>query len=231
VTRVPETSRGGHARLRQERASQPSLERPGPRNLLYPRKWNAPCESRGVQRAARRPSTRQRVGRANATGIGWCQRVAGRKPHSRARNDSSFGCARASTSVAEVGERRSGSEKRDPAGKRARGREPGFREGPQGPFGRSTASTTGTAVAKPRSRERPEPGVRKDVAGQRFSLDGRHPGSFLRWLVHASRLKAASAALEMIRERANGHAIEGEATGVSEARYARITTGRQRPSR
>jgi hypothetical protein len=95
----------------------------------------------------------------------------------------------------------------------------------------SKASTTGTAVAKPRSRERPEPGVRKDVAGQRFSSDGRHPRSFLGWLVHASRLKAALAALEMIRERANGHAIEGEATGVSEARSARITTGRQRPSR
>jgi hypothetical protein len=35
----------------------------------------------------------------------------------------------------------------------------------------SKASTTGTTAAKPRSRERPEPGVRKDVAGQRFSSD------------------------------------------------------------
>jgi len=46
-----------------------------------------------------------------------------------------------------------------------------------GQTGGSTASTTGTAVAKPQSRERPEPGVRKDVAGQRFSSDGRHSRS------------------------------------------------------
>jgi len=56
---------------------------------------------------------------------------------------------------------------------------------------------------------------------------GRFPGR----LVHASRQGAVSAALEMIRERANDHGIAGVATGVSEARYARITTGRQRPSR
>jgi len=71
-------------------------------------------------------------GGANATGIGWCQRVAGRKPHSRARDDSSTGCARASTSVAEVDERRQGPEKRDPDGKRACGRGPGSRRAPQG---------------------------------------------------------------------------------------------------
>jgi len=56
-------------------------------------------------------------------------------------------------------------------------------------------------------------------------------GRNLGFLVHAREHGAALAALEMIRERANDHGIAGEATGVSEARYARITTGRQRPSR
>lgn len=62
------------------------------------------------------------------------------------------------------------------------------------------------------------------------SMEGT-PGRNLGWLVHASRSGATSAALEMIRERANGHGIAGEATGVSEVRFARITTGRQRPPR
>jgi len=57
------------------------------------------------------------------------------------------------------------------------------------------------------------------------------PGRNLGRLVHASRFGATSAALEMIRERANDHGNAREATGVSEARYARITTGRQRPPR
>jgi hypothetical protein len=56
-------------------------------------------------------------------------------------------------------------------------------------------------------------------------------GRDLGFLVHAREPGAALAALEMIRERANGHGMAGEATGVSEARYARITAGRQRPPR
>jgi len=60
----------------------------------------------------------------------------------------------------------------------------------KGQTGGSTASTTGTAVAKPQSRERPEPGVRKDVAGQRFSSDGRHLRSFIGTFVHAGVSRA-----------------------------------------
>jgi hypothetical protein len=184
-----------------------------------------------VQRAARRPPTRQRGGRANATGIGWCQRVAGRKPHSRARSDSSFGCARASTSVAEVGERRSGSEKRDPDGKRARGRGPGFREGPQGPLGDQRRRRPAPRWPSRGAGRGPSRAFERTSRGRGFRAMEDTLGRDLGFLVHARKHRAALATLEMIRERANGHGIAGEATGVSEARYARITTGRQRPSR
>jgi hypothetical protein len=169
---------------------------------------------------------------ANATGIGWCQRVAGRKPHSRARSDSSFGCARASTSVAEVGER-------GPRFREARSRwQTGVWTGTRLP-----ASSERTLRKLPRHRRpaprRPSRGAGRGPSrafertsrGRGFrameGTSGRFPGR----LVHASRQGAASAALEMIRERANDHGFARVATGVSEARYARITTGRQRPSR
>jgi len=118
--------------------------------------------------------------RANATGIGWCRRVAGRKPHSRAKSDSSLGVparrhgCRSRRTTPRFREARS-------TGKRnvwTRTRVP--RTLRKEPNGDSKASTIGSAVAKPRCRERPEPGVRKDVAGQRFSRDGRHSRSILR---------------------------------------------------
>jgi hypothetical protein len=87
---VLETLRGGHARIVQDRAfclcSGASAH-----GLSCPRKWNATCASRRERTVARRPTMRQRIEEANATGIGWCRRVAGRKPHSRARNERSSG--------------------------------------------------------------------------------------------------------------------------------------------
>jgi hypothetical protein len=79
---------------------------------------------------------------------------------------------------------------RSPLANGACGREPKLRETlRKGVFrGDSKASTTGTAVAKPRSRDKPEPGVRKDVAGQRFSLDGRHSRSFVRFVRSRERI-------------------------------------------
>jgi len=87
------------------------------------------------------------------------------------------GCARASVTVAEVGERRRGPEKRDSPSAT------GHVDGDQASraFARklrgSKASDASIAVAKPRSWNRLEPGARKGVAGQRSSLDGRHLGS------------------------------------------------------
>jgi len=46
---------------------------------------------------------------ANATGIGWCRRVAGRKPHSRAKIDGSSGVPVRRIRLQKVGERRRGS--------------------------------------------------------------------------------------------------------------------------
>jgi len=67
-----------------------------------------------------------------------------------------------------------------PVGNGTRGRGPGPPGSPQGAPRDSKASDASIAVAKPRSWNRPEPGARKGVAGQRSSLDGRHLGSS-RW--------------------------------------------------
>jgi hypothetical protein len=48
---------------------------------------------------------------------------------------------------------------------------------PQGSRGGAKASDASTAVAKPWRWKKPEPDARKGVAGQGFSLDGRHLGS------------------------------------------------------
>jgi hypothetical protein len=93
----------------------------------------------------------------------------------------------------------------------------------------SKTSTTSAAVAKPRrwegrsrALERAPPG--EDLCSME-GISGRHSAR----LVHASVSAAASAALEESRERASGTGPAGEATGMSEARSARIATGRQRP--
>jgi len=118
--------------------------------------------------------------RANATGIGWCRRVAGRKPHSRAKSDSSLGVParrhwlQKSANDAQV--QRSTTRWQTERVNEDQGPKDAFQKKPNWD---SKASTIGTAVAKPRCRERPEPGVRKDVAGQRFSRDGRHSRSIL----------------------------------------------------
>jgi len=112
VTRVPEAPREGHAHIVQERAAR-LCSSASARDLSRPRKWNASHASRCIQVAARRLPVRQRIAEANATGIGWCRRVAGRKLHSRARVDSSKGVPARRIQVAEVGKRRRGSKKRD----------------------------------------------------------------------------------------------------------------------
>jgi len=231
VTRVPGAARGGHARHRQERA--PIFSRP-------PRPTQ-PASSTQVERTVRKPVRAERGSpallvatreRANATGIGWCQRVAGRKSHSRARNDSSFGCVRASTSVAEVGERCPGSEKRDPAGKRARGRGPRRSRIPS--RGRSRVERRRRPAPRWQSRgagRDPSRAFERTSRGRGFrSMEGT-PGRTLGFLVHAGKLRAILAALGGIRERANDHGTAREATRVSEARYAHVTAGRKRPSR
>jgi hypothetical protein len=200
---VPGAPRGGHARHRQERAARLRSSVPA-RDLLLPRKRNATCESRRVRVAARRPTVRQRIGRANATGIGWCRRVAERKLHSRARIDGSSGVPvrliRLQKSANDVEVRRSVL----PAGNGARGREPSSRGLRKESRGSAKASTTGTAVAKPWSRGRPEPGAREGVAGQRSSPDGRHPRSFIGSFVHANGSRAVSAAsAELVNARAS----------------------------
>jgi hypothetical protein len=129
----------------------------------------ATCESRRERVAARRPTVRQRIGRANAPGIGWCRRVAERKLHSRARIERSSGCARASfQGCRSLQATLRFREACLPVANGARGRgpsSPGIRKDSRGA---KRAARIGVAAAKPRTRGSPEPGAREGVAGQGF---------------------------------------------------------------
>jgi hypothetical protein len=186
---VPGTPRGGYARHRQERAlTFARVFRPVTcffRASGTRRAKAGACKSRlAGPRCGNAPAA------ANATGIGWCRRVAGRKPHSRARIDGSSGVPvrrirlQKSANVVEV--QRSVSS----AGCGARGQGPSSHGLRKEARGSAKASITSTAVAKPQSWGRPEPGAREGVAGQRFSSDGRHPRSFIGTSVHAGVSRA-----------------------------------------
>jgi hypothetical protein len=200
---VPGTPRGGHARHRQERAARLRSSVPTRDPLL---------RASGIRRAKAGvcgwrlagPRCGNTPAAANATGIGWCRRVAGRKPHSRARIDGSSGVPvrrirlQKSANVVEV--QRSVL----PVGNGARGQGPSSRGLRKESRGSAKASRTSTAVAKPWSWESPEPGAREGVAGQRSSPDGRHPRSFIGSFVHANGSRAVSAAsAELVNARAS----------------------------
>ncbi len=170
--------------------------------------------------------------RANATGIGWCRRVAGRKLHSRARIDGSSGVPvrqsrlQKSANDAEVqrsvltrwqrdtwtGTRVPGFSARNPLGAQKR----------RTPAPRWPSRSAGTGRSRALERALRGKGLRS-MEGTSGRLESR--------LVHASGRKATSAALSRIRGRASVSDHEGEATGVSEVRFARIAAGRQRPPR
>jgi hypothetical protein len=234
VTRMPGASRGGHARHRQERASRPSLERFGP----------CAASSTQVEHSVREPGRAARGSQATSAATRWRgQRNWHRLVPAGSGVKASLACedraARSGVparrlSVAEVGERRPGSEKHDPLAIGLCGRE-------SEPLARNPARGHCRWIQKRRrpasrwpSREAgrgPSRAFERTSRGRGFrSMEGT-PDRFHGQLVHARRSGAISAALEMFRERANGHGSAREATGVSEARYARITTGRQRPPR
>jgi len=136
-------------------------------------------------------------------------------------------------SVAEVDERHQGSEKRETplANGRADG-SPGGAISPQGESRRSkgvdgrrrggkTAAPGGSRAGRPKRRSRAKvfdrwkaPRIVRSDRSFTRAVQGR---SWRLWRKH--------------RDRASGDGLEGDATGVSEARSARVTTGRQRPPR
>jgi len=185
VTRVPEAPTRRARATSSNSAPRPSLERFGPRLAL----------STSVERGMRKPSRASRGSqaldaathrRANATGIGWCRRAAGREPHSRAKIGGSPG----------VPARRYRLQKSASDAETQRSATPLATDRVNG--GRARTDPRGPARAKGRRRPasrwphrgagtRPEPGARKGVAGRRLSIDGRHLGSFLQ---HASFTRA-----------------------------------------
>jgi len=114
VTRMLGASRGGHARHRQERASQPSLERFGP----------CAASSTQVEHSERKPGRAARGSQVTSAATRRCgQRNWHRLVPASSEAEASLACedraARTGVparrlSVAEVGERRLGSEKHDP---------------------------------------------------------------------------------------------------------------------
>jgi len=124
VTRMPGAPRGGHARHRQERASLPSLERFGPcvasSTQVEHSKRKLGCAARGSQATS---AATQRRGQRN-----WHRLVpasSGAKASLACEDRAArSGVPARRLSVAEVGERRPGSEKHDPLAIGTRGREP-----------------------------------------------------------------------------------------------------------
>jgi hypothetical protein len=126
VTRMPGASRGGHARHRQERASLPSLERFGP----------CAASSTQVEHSVREPERAARGSQATSAATrrrgqrNWHRLVpAGSEAKASLACEgraARLGVPARRLSVAEVGERRLGSEKYDPLaiGSCGRGPEP-----------------------------------------------------------------------------------------------------------
>jgi len=112
-------------------------------------------------------------------------------------------------------------------GNGTRGREPGLRSFARN-VGGEKVSITSRAVAKPHRKGKPEPDVRKGVAGQRFSLNGRHSGAPTD--PHRSRdrvLWSPSAALErrVTRERCPSRGRgDRSVRGSVRTRHVRRTT-------
>jgi hypothetical protein len=227
---VPGTPRGGHARHRQERAARLRSSVPA-RDLLFRASGTRRAKAGACKSRLAGPRCGNASAAANATGIGWCQRVAGRKPHSRARIDGSSGVPvrrirlQKSANVVEV--QRSVL----PVGNGARGQGPSSRGLRKESRGSAKASRTSTAVAKPWSWESPEPGAREGVAGQRFLLDGRHLGSLIRLARSRDRAEGGLGGFHGCAGRASDVTHVGEATGMPEVRITRIATGRERPPR
>jgi len=83
-------------------------------------------------------------------------------------------------------------------------------------------------AAKPRHWPRPEPGVRKGIAGRGFREMEGTPGHFSGRSFTRAVSRAVLAAFTSHVTREQGE-LGREATGVSEARHARIVMGRERP--
>jgi hypothetical protein len=181
--------------------------------------------------AARRPTTRQRVDEANATGIGWCRRVAGRKPHSRARVERSQGVParrfRLQKSASGAWVQRSVS----PVGSGARGRGPQLptypARGGEGERGDERRDHGGQAVSPGKSgagRSRGRCGATVLARWKTFRIAHQ-----LATVTRASWRR--SRRLSWVSSCASGRVPAGEATGMSEVRIARVVAGRQRPPR
>jgi len=189
------------------------------------------AKSRRVRNVARRSPVRQRITETDATGIGWCRRVAGRKPHSRARVERSSGVPARRFTVAEVGKLRRGSEKR--ASRWQRGAWTGAwlstaRKGRRGWKGVDRQRGGGQATTETKS----EAGRSRGRCGATVLARWKTPRvTAAAHLVHAGARRVISAAFTAAHARASGVTNVREATGASEVRFARVTAGRQRPPR
>lgn len=171
------------------------------------------------------------TGKANATGIRRCRRAAGRKPHSRARINRSFGCARVSKRLQKSTNDAEASRGVTPLAREHADGGPTSGGEPQGePSVAQSASRTGgrgsnaTTPAKARAG-RPNRVSRGRGLRSMEGTSGRLPAH----PVHAGGLGTTSAALEGASGARAPGVRSGEATGVSEVRSARTRAGRRRP--
>jgi len=215
---------------RQERAARLRSSAPA-RDLLLPRKRNATCESRRVQITARRPTVRQRIGGGQRNWHRLVPACSGAKAPLACEDRWLVGCARASYSVAEVGEQRRGSKKRDSRWQRGAWTGTQLSRSPQGVSGGCKGVDNrhrGGQAAEPgkarAGRSRGRCGAKVFARRKASQVVHRHARS-------RERVGSGLGGPHGSRERASVTGNAGEATGMSEARSARIATGRQRPPR
>jgi len=230
VTRVPEASRGGHARIRP-RTRDRLCSSVSARDTSCPRKRNtahvkSSCTDRGsqaIEAATHRRGQRNRhrlvpassgakapLACEDRTLVRVCPRVVSGCRSRQATPGSREACLPLAAGRVD--------------GDLALGQDP------QGSPGVNEAARSGFTVAKPRILRSPEPGVREGVAGRGSLPDGRHPGPFTSSRRSHDRARGGLGGLRRHPHHASGWVPAEEATGMSEVRSARITMGTKTPT-
>ncbi len=232
VTRVPGASREGHALHRQKSArTTPLLERLGPRFAS-----SAQAERVGVKAGASGsrlagPRCGNAPQRPTQPGIGWCQASSGAKAPLACEDRQLEGRARTSTRLQKSASDDRGREKRVPRWQREH-----VDGGPA--LAGSQKDSRGCKGVGSGKRGGQATGLAKSGAGRPRGRCGAKVLDRWKapWIVQrfASFTRADSGGLGGLHESVRSASSTGsgqEATGVSEVRFSRIATGRQRPTR
>jgi hypothetical protein len=202
------------------------------RGLPCPRERNAVGVSCCVQATARWPPHAATHGEADAAGIGWCRRAAGRKSRSRARVVRSWVCPRVVLRLQKSASGTDGFREARPAGSGSREREPRGDGCSRGHTAHSKASITASAVAKPCLAAQAGAGRSKGRCGAMVLARRKTPQavSFGRTDSHGCP-KGGLGSPRNVRSVRTRRSKRGTRQGSSEARHVPAAEVRKGPSR